>query len=157
MCSLTLHNLIFKIWFFFYKTFLVNQAFISNKSQPAQQGSIFIWISFYILMKPLSTFIINIPHILWENGQMRMKDMYLQRHVASKILVAIDQVLHHAFSLTLFCFPRNPLHRSLNISSISLIVASKFLLFKSWRIWGPTDMPFLILTSLVLWKITLRY
>ena len=53
-------------------------------------------------MEPVSTFIANIPQILWENEQIRMKEVYLQIHIASEILVAFSQVLHYAFSLTLF-------------------------------------------------------
>ena len=51
-------------------------------------------------MDPLFMLITYIPRILWEKGQMRMKEVYL----SSKVLVAYDLVLYYAFSLSFLMF-----------------------------------------------------
>ena len=108
-------------------------------------------------MEILSTFITNIPHILWkidrwEWRKLTFRDILHQRFWQHLIRFSTMHS-HWLFS----CFPRNSLHTSLDARSISLIVASKFSLSKSWRIWGPTNTPSFIFASLFLWKITFRY
>ena len=103
-CLLTLFNLIFSICFFFYKTFwCIILQILPEVSQHSRTSFFFVYVFHwcYILIEPLSMFITYIPRILWKKRQMRMKEMYFQRHIASEILVVFDYVLQYAISLSL--------------------------------------------------------
>ena len=116
-------------------------------------GSIFLCIWCYILMEPFSTFITNTPTFsgkmdIWEWRKYTvLSETYYIRDCDGIWSGSLRYLLADPLLLS-----QNLLNTYLNSSLSSLIVASKSSVSKSWRIWGPTNMPSLF----VLWKNTLK-